>query len=235
MSYWALAANASERHDVLILRQGIPAGQTLTPEDLGVVSLGSDDGVPSVAADQFADVVGLYARYQLAAGSLLVTDNLQAGPLVTPGRALVSVVVETGDLPADVGAGDDVVLILVADSTCEASPVSVVDAAVTFVAGRPDASSGSGRRTVAVSAEVDDSEVAAVATASKVVVARPNSPEAAAVQAPTPGPNGGCAPSGDATESVIATGDVDDPTEQRPVPTGVTPLEPSDVLVEPGS
>lgn len=233
VSCWALIADASQRHDVLILRSPVAAGEPIAAEDLGVVAVGSDDGVPSIAAERIDDVVGKYARYQLVAGALVVDDNLQDVPLVTPGRALVSVVAETGDVPASTAVGDDVVLVLTADATCGASVVSVVDATVTALP-RDSGRSSAGSERVAVSVEVDDGAVAVVAMAAKVVVARPNSAEAlAAVARPVPDA-AGCTGSGSPTGpggSTVGGEAVDDPTVQAPVPTGVTPLDPSDVLI----
>lgn len=235
MSCWALMAQASERHDVLVLRRSVAAGELLTAEDLGVIAVGTDDGVPSIAADRFDDVVGQHARYGLAAGALLIDDNLQAGPLVTPGRALVSVVAASGNVPAEVTVGDDVALVLVDDQSCGASAVSMADATIT--AG-PRRSSGSSTEsgTAVVSLEIDDGLVAVVAMADRFVIARPNSPEAeAALATATSGAAAGC----DTGSSTIGSGAEnndadDDPTVQQPVPTGVAPMDPEDILVDPG-
>ena len=175
-------------------------------------------------------MVGRYARYELTAGALLLDDNVQDRPLVTPGRALISFVAETSDVPREVGAGDEVALILVADGSC--ATVAIVDATVVTTTVRSASSPGAGPRSVSVAVEVDATEVAAVATAARVVVARPNSAEVAdLLAAPASQVDRRCVSAnaaGDPGESPAA-----DPAVQQPVPTGVVPLEPSEVLLDP--
>ncbi len=234
LSCWALMARASERHDVLIVRGEVAMGDVVTAEHLGVVAVGSGDDIPTVAAGRLDEVVGRYARYRLAAGALLVDDNLQSGPLVTPGRALVSVVADAGDVPAEVAVGDGVVLVLVDTRSCgPSSGVSIVDATVTSAPHRAPGSPAGGSGAVAVSLEVDDDAVAAVALSDRVVIARPNSPEADAAVATAAGTSTDCDEAVPVTWPGAAdSGAADDPSVQQPVPTGVTPMDPADVLVE---
>lgn len=228
---WALMADASQRDDVLVLRADVPAGAELTADHVGVVAVGSDDDVTAVAASRLDEVVGQFARYRLTAGALLAADNLQAQPLVSPGRALVAVVVEPGDVPVQVAAGDDVALIVTTEADCDDGlPVSIVAGTVTFVPGR-----SASETEVSLSLEVDTSAVELVATAERVVIARPNSPEVAEVMAnvadadacaaePEPDPATAAADTPSPTSTAAAT---------LPVPTGVTPLQPDEVLTEP--
>lgn len=234
LSCWALMAEASERHDVVVLRRSVAAGEMLAAEDLDVVAIGTDDGVPSISAERFDDVVGQHARYGLAAGALLIDDNLQADPLVTPGRALVSVVAASGNVPVEITVGDDVALVLVDDQSCGASAVSMADATVT-AGPRRSSGSSAGSGTAVVSLEIDDGLVAVVAMADRFVIARPNSPEAEAALATA---TADAAVDCDTGSSTIGPGadnnDADDdPMVQQPVPTGVTPMDPADSLVDP--
>lgn len=237
LSCWALMAEASERHDVLVLRRSVPAGEVIAAEDVGVVAIGTGDDIPTIPAGRYDEVVGQYTRYRLAAGALLVDDNLQPGPLVTPGRALVSVVVGGGDIPAQITVGDEVVLIAVGDPACGvSSAVSIVGATVTSAPHRAPGSSAAGLADVVVSVEVDDDAVAVVALAGRVVIARPNSPAAdAALDGATSGDVIGCAVDGTTGGSATAgAGEAvgEDPAAGAPVPTGVTPIDPAEVLVD---
>lgn len=130
----ALYTRLGDRTEVLAVNRTILAGEVITDADLAVVSLASDDDLATVAASARSAVVGQYARVRLASGSLLVADSLQARPLVTDGRVLMSVEVPAGQVPVGLREQSRVVLVVTSPPTGGA-PVApiLVDATVTAI------------------------------------------------------------------------------------------------------
>lgn len=130
----ALYTRLGDRTEVLAVNRTILAGEVITDADLAVVSLASDDELATVAASARSTVVGQYARVRLASGSLLVADSLQARPLVTDGRVLMSVEVPAGQVPVGLREQSRVVLVVTSPSTGGAPVAPVlVDATVTAI------------------------------------------------------------------------------------------------------
>ena len=108
----ALYARIGDRAEVLAVARDVLAGEQITDADIEVVSLSSDEAIPTVPATQRSTVVGQYARVRLLAGSLLSSESVQPLPLVDPERVLISVVVPVGLVPVGLREQSRVVLVV---------------------------------------------------------------------------------------------------------------------------
>src|SRR3954447_20632337 len=79
-----------DRHEVLALARTVLAGDRLADGDFKVVSISSDDSLTTVPASARPSLVGQYAKVRMLAGSLVVGDSVQPGPLVDPTKVLMS-------------------------------------------------------------------------------------------------------------------------------------------------
>ena len=111
------------------------AGEQIDDADLEVVSMSSDDGIPTIPASQRGAIVGQYARVRLLAGSLLAADSVQPRPIVDPERVLMSVVVPVGLVPVGLREQSRVVLVVTPPTSGGVRPAPVLVEAV--VAVRP--------------------------------------------------------------------------------------------------
>jgi hypothetical protein len=154
---WVLLDNAAERREVLALTRPVAAGTQLADGDVRVVSIATDDGVTATPATRRDDVVGSYARYDLAEGALVAPDNLQQHPLVAPDRVLMSVVVPAANVPAALAVDDEIsVVVTRSDGPCPRS--ETVRATVRAITGEP-AVAGASATPVALSVEVPPTAV----------------------------------------------------------------------------
>jgi SAF domain-containing protein len=170
----ALYARIGNRTEVLALSRDVLAGARITDADLEVVSISSDDAIPTVPASQRTSIVGQHARVRLLAGSLLGADSVQPRPIVDPERVLMSVVVPVGLVPVGLREQSRVVLVVSPPSSGadRAAPV-LVEATIAAVprnlaeiAGAADAGQG----TVALAVEVPPRYVGVVGEAEAVSV-----------------------------------------------------------------
>jgi hypothetical protein len=127
---WALLAEVAERDDVLMLTREIEAGEQIEAADLRVVSIGSDDHLATLAASERDVVVGRYARYRLPADRLLVAEDLQLRPLVSPGHVLMSVAVSAGEIPVGTQEMSRVALVVTLPPGCRERKPVLVEATV---------------------------------------------------------------------------------------------------------
>ena len=94
---------------VLVLRSPVAAGQTITADDLKVVSLALPKGLAAVPASQEASVVGKVARANLSLGSLLAPSSYGS----TAGQwSEVGVSVKPGQYPPGLAAGAQVEVVV---------------------------------------------------------------------------------------------------------------------------
>lgn len=108
----AIYTKVGDRTDYLALDRSVLAGEQISDDDLRVVSLSTDDDLNAVPASARATVIGQYARYRLRVGSLIGSEDVQATPLVTPGRALMSIAVVASDVPPGVREQSRVALVV---------------------------------------------------------------------------------------------------------------------------
>jgi hypothetical protein len=109
---WWQVSTTDER-SVLALRNPVERGQTLTADDLQVVGIGGDDLIATLDPAQAAQVVGRVARTDLAAGSVVTTDQFSDGSLIGDGDGVVGLSLEPGQFPSlALSGGDRVAVVL---------------------------------------------------------------------------------------------------------------------------
>jgi hypothetical protein len=145
-----LYSSMDTRTQVLQVVRDIPAGTQLSMIDLRPVEVWLDPSVNAVSADQAATLIGVYAKVRLAAGSLVVTESVQAQPLVAPEAAVVSVQLSEGSLPLGLRERSQILVVLPPPPFSDEGVSRVMDA---VVVGLPAAVTGATGR-VAVSLEV---------------------------------------------------------------------------------
>jgi hypothetical protein len=170
----ALFTRIGDRTEVLAVARDVLAGEQITDADLEVVSISSDDAIPTVPASQRAAIVGQYARVRLLAGSLVAGESVQPDPLVDPDRVLMSVVVPVGLVPAGLREQSRVVLVVTPPAVGGDRPapvlVEAVVAAVPRNLGELVGSSDTGQGTVALAVEVPPAYVGVVGEAEAVSI-----------------------------------------------------------------
>jgi SAF domain len=170
----AIFARVGDRTEVLAVSRDVLAGEQITDNDLEVVSLSSDDRIPTVPASQRSAIVGQYARVRLLSGSLLAIDSVQPRPIVDPDRVLMSVVVPVGLVPVGLREQSRVVLVVTPPTSGGVRPAPVlVDAIVAAVPrnlGEVVGSADAGQGTIALAVEVPPSYVGVVGEADAVSV-----------------------------------------------------------------
>jgi hypothetical protein len=170
----ALYARIGNRTEVLAVSRDVLAGEQIADDDLEVVSLSSDDRIPTVPASQRSAIVGQYARVRLLSGSLLASDGVQPRPIVDPDRVLMSVVVPVGLVPVGLREQSRVVLVVTPPTSGGVRPAPVlVDAVVAAVPrnlGEVVGSADAGQGMIALAIEVPPSNVGVVGEADAVSV-----------------------------------------------------------------
>ncbi|MCU0261393.1 MAG: SAF domain-containing protein [Ilumatobacteraceae bacterium] len=152
---------------VLQVARDVPAGALVTADDLRTVDVDVDATVRTVPAADLDLVVGQHAKVRLVAGSLVVTEALQAEPLVAPGAAVVAVRVPDGALPIGLRERSPVLLVLPADTGSDAAaPLGQVAGRVVGLPSAPDSVNG----LLSLSVEVEAASAPLVAAASEVAV-----------------------------------------------------------------
>ena len=170
----AIYTRIGDRTEVLALSRDVLAGQQIDDADLEVVSMSSDDAIPTIPASQRAAIVGQYARVRLLAGSLLAADSVQPRPIVDPERVLMSVVVPVGLVPVGLREQSRVVLVVTPPTSGGVRPAPVlVEAVVASVPrdlGEVVGSADAGQGAVALAVEVPPRDVGVVGEAEAVSV-----------------------------------------------------------------
>jgi hypothetical protein len=170
----AIYARIGDRAEVLALSRDVLAGEQIAEDDLEVVSLSSDDRIPTVPASQRSTIVGQYARARLLSGALLAADSVQSRPLVDPDRVLMSVVVPVGLVPVGLREQSRVVLVISPPTSGGIRPAAVlVDAVVAAVPrnlGEVVGSADAGQSMIALAVEVPPAYVGVVGEAEAVSV-----------------------------------------------------------------
>jgi hypothetical protein len=227
----ALYARIGDRSEVLAVSRDVLAGEQISDADLEVVSMSSDDGIPTVPASQRSAIVGQYARVRLLSGSLLAADSVQPRPIVDPERVLMSVVVPVGLVPVGLREQSRVVLVVTPPTSGGVRPrpvlVGAVVASVPRNLGEIVGAADAGQGVVAISVEVPPQYVGVVgeAEAVSVGVLDRSAPFPGDQAAPSPAPRTGGAdqPAAVTASTVIGPGEaapnLDGPTT---IPTTTT-------------
>lgn len=106
-----LYRSAGERDLVLVVQRDVPAGRTITAEDLAIREVAADAGIETVPAGRRAAVIGQAAAVDLVADGLL--SAAQVGPPrdLAEGEAIVALALPDAETPT-IAAGDTVQLVL---------------------------------------------------------------------------------------------------------------------------
>jgi hypothetical protein len=109
-------AASVQRTPVLALAADVQRGQVLEADDLQVVHVGTDDVLALTPADRSDLLVGRAVVTDLAAGTLLTTDQVAAGATLTPGAGVVGLALAPGQYPTPrLAIGDLVSVVEVSD------------------------------------------------------------------------------------------------------------------------
>jgi hypothetical protein len=163
-----LALRADERVEVLVAARDIPAGSTITAEDMTTVPVAAE-GTRLVPASQRGLVDGRYARTSISAGQLIDTTMLAETAPLQPGLVAVGASLAAGRMPASgLESGDVVQLVRVSDGE---GRVLVDDARVGGYRETEGGGLGSSAATVSfIVPDTDGASVAAVAAAGELAV-----------------------------------------------------------------
>lgn len=93
---WFVFLQTQTQNQVVQVRADLPRGQTITADDLQVVTVGAIPGVSTVAGSQMQSLVGQVALVDLSAGALLPQGAVGATSVPATGKSLVGVVPPAG-------------------------------------------------------------------------------------------------------------------------------------------
>jgi len=154
-------SNAAQRTPVLVVDHSIRAGQTIESGDLREVLVGSTPANSTIAASRRSTVVGRTAAVDLAVGSLLAPGQLTSGPAAATGRAVIGASLKNGQYPAELAAGDRVLVITLPPDSSTAQLSATSSPAEATVVGIHTTDSGD----VTVSLAVDPADATDLAIA----------------------------------------------------------------------
>jgi hypothetical protein len=142
------------REPVLQVVRDVPAGEQLTVDHLREVDAAVDASVRTIPGDQLGAVIGSYSRVRMVAGSLVVAEALQPGPLVSPGAAVVAVQVSDGALPSGLRERSRLLLVLPTPRGADDAAPTVVEGRVVGLPSSPQSISGRVSLSVEVAEEL---------------------------------------------------------------------------------
>lgn len=154
-----LYANAGDRRPVLAVARPVGAGQVLEASDLREVLASPVPGLRTVPASARGSLVGRTATVRLESGSLLHPAQVARGSVVDPTLAEVGGLLQAGQFPIGLRAGDRVLAIVLAPAGAPPDPTQAPVRAVVVAIGTP---AGTG---LPVSLGVAPGDAALVATA----------------------------------------------------------------------
>lgn len=113
-----LFSQASARQPVLALAAPLARGDVVSPEDLRVAYIGSDDPVLTMPSDELSSLVGLVALTDLEAGTIVVPGYFASRVEVETGEGVVGVSLTPGAYPTmHLSPGDVVDVVDTDDAT----------------------------------------------------------------------------------------------------------------------
>ncbi|MEU9127186.1 SAF domain-containing protein [Kitasatospora sp. NPDC048540] len=134
--------SSGQRIAVLAVARDVPAGQTITAEDLVVAHIASDPALKALDARDGARVVGLRATTDLHRGALVLSADLTGEPLLQPDQQTVGLAAKRTQLPAaKLQPGLQVVIVSTAKSDQPVRTPETMTAVVTTV-GKVDTDGG---------------------------------------------------------------------------------------------
>lgn len=170
-----LFLNAGDRVSALAVRDGVPAGQKITRDNLISTSVAGVDG--AIAVEDVDQVVGKSAAVGLVDGQVLTDGVINDEQLPRSGQALAGLALTAAQMPGDgLEAGDQVRVIAVpgADASGgDLSEASTVLAPTAIVYSVREATSGEAAKVVTVVVpEAAADQIAVHAAAGRVAVVK---------------------------------------------------------------
>ena len=102
----------------LAVAHPVPAGMTVTASDLETVSVAPVAGLDAMPLQDAGQVIGHRATEELEPGSLLVPEDLAPQQGLPVGIALVGTSLAVDQMPADLIAGERVLVVLSGTDRC---------------------------------------------------------------------------------------------------------------------
>ena len=127
LAFATLYSHAGERATVITIARDVPAGHTLTADDLSTTLISTDVAIPVMPASKADSVVGRTAATDLVSGSLLTAGQLRDGPRVATDRAVVGAKLQPGQYPTNLRVGDNVQLVAVPAAGASPDDAKVTD------------------------------------------------------------------------------------------------------------
>ncbi|MFC8501037.1 SAF domain-containing protein [Pedococcus sp. NPDC057267] len=156
---WAWSST-SNTHEVVALRQTVTRGKTITQGDLMTVQVGLDPALRTIPGDRMGSLVGQRAAMDMAAGSLITTENVTKTVLPAEGMSVVGVALPPSLMPGEaLLAGDRVRVVATPGQQGDLGQEPPVSIAATVVGLYPNSENG---QTV-VSLEVPEAQAAELA------------------------------------------------------------------------
>jgi hypothetical protein len=90
----------TQHTEVLAVARGVPAGATITSEDLTVANVTADPNLAPVPASERSRIVGMLAQVALVPGELLTRAQVGTSDGFAPGEVLVALPLKPGQFPA---------------------------------------------------------------------------------------------------------------------------------------
>jgi hypothetical protein len=162
LGFVVLWMNAGGREPVLVMKNGVTAGQIIQDDDLTVVRIAADPGVRLLSSKARDDVVGKAAAVDLLPGQALVKDAIGEVSGLAPGSTELAIPVAKEVMPHELQTGDHVTLYSAIDDpeTGQAEAQEIGAGRISSVSDEDDSGGD-----FSVSVIVDDGIVADVVTA----------------------------------------------------------------------
>ena len=133
---WQL--NATRKEPALALSRDVARGAVVTPDDLRIVYLGTDDPITRVRPHDSEQVIGRRARADLSQGMLVAPGMVDEAPVVRPGEGIVGLSLEPGQVPTSRLRPGDVVNVIAGPNNAGTSPDGVIGKAEVFAVEQQD-------------------------------------------------------------------------------------------------
>lgn len=127
------------RVGVLVIDKPVPAGATISADDLKTVRIASDNGLHPISATELRTVVGRSAAVTLMPGTLLTDAQLQSASGLKANDAQVGLSLKAGQYPPGLAVGDTVRVV----QTDATGNLTLVAQATVLSIGAPDLNNGS--------------------------------------------------------------------------------------------
>lgn len=119
-----LALRLDSREPVLVVTQDVPAGTKITTKFLGTTRVASE-GLKLIPEKNAREVLDTYARTSLSAGQLLDTTVLTRADPVGDDQVEVGIPLTDGQVPPELGSGDEVRIVRLGDGSVPVRPLAV--------------------------------------------------------------------------------------------------------------